>query len=221
MKIITGKVTNAVLQNIDNQTITMVAIETSKNQSLTFPMDTTYTPYIQLGQSMQFALEIHPIVSEIHEPSAGTLEGTFQELPLQDLKSLYGLEEKKETADYSFVEPSIDTNFESLRFEEYQRSQKESTDSKGAYPTPEKEAKEVQKEEKTEDKSKEKEMNDTPNIDKKENEPTKIVSPLANNIEFIEEKEEKQPKATDNAFMENNVPLPEVKDEEFEEEDEE
>ena len=215
MKIITGKVTNAVLQNIDNQTITMVAIETSKNQSITFPMDTTYTPYIQLGQSMQFALEIHPIVSEIHEPSAGTLEGTFQELPLQDLKSLYGLEEKKETADYSFVEPSIDTNFESLRFEEYQRSQKEPTDSKGAYPTPEKEAKEVQKEE---DKSKEKEMNDTPNIDKKENEPTKIVSPLANNIEFIEEK---QPKATDNAFMENNAPLPEVEDEEFEEEDEE
>ena len=48
MKIITGKVTNAVLQNIDNQTITMVAIETSKNQSITFPMDTTYTPYIQL-----------------------------------------------------------------------------------------------------------------------------------------------------------------------------
>ena len=34
MKIITGKVTNAVLQNIDNQTITMVAIETSKNQSI-------------------------------------------------------------------------------------------------------------------------------------------------------------------------------------------
>ncbi|KLO74110.1 hypothetical protein [Enterococcus cecorum] len=221
MKIITGKVTNAVLQNIDNQTITMVAIETSKNQSITFPMDTTYTPYIQLGQSMQFALEIHPIVSEIHEPSAGTLEGTFQELPFQDLKSLYGLKEDKEDkeeANYSFVEPSIDTNFESLRFEEYQRSQKEPTDSKGAYPTPEKEAKEVQKEEKTEDKSKEKEMNDTPNIDKKENEPTKIVSPLANNIEFIEEK---QPKATDNAFMENNAPLPEVEDEEFEEEDEE
>ena len=48
MKIITGKVTNAVLQNIDNQTITIVAIETSKNQSITFPMDTTYTPYIQL-----------------------------------------------------------------------------------------------------------------------------------------------------------------------------
>ena len=221
MKIITGKVTNAVLQNIDNQTITMVAIETSKNQSITFPMDTTYTPYIHLGQSMQFALEIHPIVSEIHEPSAGTLEGTFQELPFQDLKSLYGLKEDKEEANYSFVEPSIDTNFESLRFEEYQRSQKEPTDSKGAYPTPEKEAKEVQKEEKTEEKSKEKEMNDTPNIDKKENEPTKIVSPLANNIEFIEEKEEKQPKATDNAFMENNAPLPEVEDEEFEEEDEE
>ena len=90
-----------------------------------------------------------------------------------------------------------------------------------AYPTPEKEAKEVQKEEKTEDKSKEKEMSDTPNIDKKENEPTKIVSPLANNIEFIDEKAEKQPKSTDNAFMENNAPLPEVEDEEFEEEDEE
>ena len=221
MKIITGKVTNAVLQNIDNQTITMVAIETSKNQSITFPMDTTYTPYIQLGQSMQFALEIHPIVSEIHEPSAGTFEGVFQELPFQDLKSLYGLKEDNEEANYSFVEPSIDTNFESLRFEEYQRSQKEPTDSKVAYPRPEKEAKEVQKEEKTEDKSKEKEMSDTPNIDKKENEPTKIVSPLANNIEFIDEKEEKQPKATDNAFMENNAPLPEVEDEEFEEEDEE
>ena len=48
-----------------------------------------------------------------------------------------------------------------------------------------------------------------------------IVSPLANNIEFVDEKEEKQPKATDNAFMENNAPLPEVEDEEFEEEDEE
>ncbi|MCJ0588424.1 hypothetical protein MMI99_10575 [Enterococcus cecorum] len=170
---------------------------------------------------MQFALEIHPIVSEIHEPSAGTFEGVFQELPFQDLKSLYGLKEDKEEANYSFVEPSIDTNFESLRFEEYQRSQKEPTDSKVAYPTPEKEAKEVQKEEKTEDKSKEKEMSDTPNIDKKENEPTKIVSPLANNIEFIDEKAEKQPKSTDNAFMENNAPLPEVEDEEFEEEDEE
>ena len=41
------------------------------------------------------------------------------------------------------------------------------------------------------------------------------------NIEFVDEKEEKQPKATDNAFMENNAPLPEVEDEEFEEEDEE